>query len=168
MKFFIMLMAMLIIAISATAAEYVVRKGDTFSGIAKTACISQAELRRLNPAVDVDRLRIGQRLTIPAIDYKRLFSAFVYVESRGDNNAVGDNGKAVGCIQMWPIMVDEVNRLIGKDLFKYKDRLTRERSYYMFIIIMNRNKVRTVDDAVRIWNPKYRGSKYRDAYRNRL
>ena len=39
MKFFIMLMAVGI-AISTTAAEYVVRKGDTFSGIAKTACIS--------------------------------------------------------------------------------------------------------------------------------
>ena len=167
MKFFIMLMAVGI-AISTTAAEYVVRKGDTFSGIAKTACISQAELRRLNPAVNVDRLRVGQQLTIPAIDYKRLFSAFVYVESRGDDNAVGDNGKAVGCVQMWPIMVDEVNRLIGKDLFNYNDRLNRERSYYMFIIIMNRNKVRTVDDAVRIWNPKYKGSKYRDAYRNLL
>ena len=167
MKFFIMLMAVGI-AISTTAAEYVVRNGAPFSGIAKTACISQAELRRLNPAVDADRLRAGQKLNSPAIDYKRLFSAFVYVESRGDNNAVGDNGKALGCLQMWPIMVDEVNRLIGKDLFNYKDRLNRERSYYMFIIIMNRNKVRTVDDAVRIWNPKYRGSKYRDAYRNRL
>ena len=167
MKFFIMLMVVGI-TISATAAEYVVRKGDTFSGIAKTACISQAELRRVNPAVDADRLRVGQRLIIPGIDYKRLFSAFVYVESRGDNKAVGDNGKAVGCLQMWPIMVDEVNRLIGKDLFNYKDRLNRERSYYMFIIIMNKNKIQTVDDAVRIWNPKYRGSKYRDAYRNRL
>lgn len=168
MKFFITLLMVVGITISTTAAEYVVRKGDTFSGIARTACISQAELRRLNPAVDIDRLRVGQKLNIPAIDYKRLFSAFVYVESRGDNNAVGDNGKALGCLQMWPIMVEEVNRLIGKDLFNYKDRLNRARSYYMFIIIMNKNKIQTVDDAVRIWNPKYKGSKYRDAYRNRL
>ncbi len=55
-------------------------------------------------------------------DFDRLVSALVQVESGGRNHAVGDGGRAVGCLQMWPNAVDEVNRISGKKKFSYADR----------------------------------------------
>ena len=65
--------------------------------------------------------------------------AVIYVESRGNDSAVGDNGKAVGCLQIHPIMVREVNRLLAKydipKTYTLEDRYSREKSIEMFNII---------------------------------
>ena len=41
----------------------------------------------------------------------KVIAALIAVESGGDWRAVGDGGKAVGGLQMWPIAVAEANRL---------------------------------------------------------
>jgi len=46
------------------------------------------------------------------IDWGLLLAALIAVESGGDCNAIGDNGKAVGCLQIHPIMVDDCNRIL--------------------------------------------------------
>ena len=65
--------------------------------------------------------------------------AVIYVESRGNDSAVGDNGKAVGCLQIHPIMVREVNRLLAKydipTTYTLEDRYSREKSIEMFNIV---------------------------------
>ena len=52
--------------------------------------------------------------------------AVIWRESRGDSNAIGDNGKAVGVLQIHPIMVREANRILamnGKEnSYTYDDR----------------------------------------------
>lgn len=40
-----------------------------------------------------------------------LIPVLLQVESGGDVNAIGDSGKAVGCLQIHEIMVDDVNRI---------------------------------------------------------
>ena len=40
-----------------------------------------------------------------------LLDAMEWVESKGDVNAIGDGGNAVGCLQIWKIYVDDVNRI---------------------------------------------------------
>jgi len=40
-----------------------------------------------------------------------LIPVLIQVESGGDVNAIGDGGKAVGCLQIHEIMVDDVNRI---------------------------------------------------------
>lgn len=68
-----------------------------------------------------------------------LVDAIIYVESRGNDSAVGDNGKAVGCLQIHPIMVREVNRLLAKydipTTYTLEDRYSREKSIEMFNIV---------------------------------
>ena len=70
----------------------------------------------------------------PADSFEDLLDAIEWVESRGDPNAVGDNGKAVGAYQIWKIYVDDVNRIIAlymKDVdfrFTYKDRWDKDES----------------------------------------
>jgi hypothetical protein len=67
-----------------------------------------------------------------------LVEAIIQVESRGDSTAKGDRGWAVGVLQIWPIMVREVNRIQeknGSDVrYVYTDRLSVEKSIEMFHI----------------------------------
>lgn len=56
------------------------------------------------------------------VDYEKLLSAISTVESNGRDDAIGDNGNAVGRYQLWEIYVDDVNRLIGDRRFAYQDR----------------------------------------------
>jgi hypothetical protein len=66
-------------------------------------------------------------------------NAVIFVESSGRDSVVGDNGKAVGCLQIHPIMVREVNRKLKKWNAPYtytlEDRYSRAKSIEMFNII---------------------------------
>ncbi len=98
--------------------------------------------------------------------------AVIYVESRGNDSAVGDNGKAVGCLQMHPIMVREVNRILTKydvpTTYTLEDRYSRDKSIEMFNIISEEYyccEDYTFTDYVEIvarrWNGGPRGDKKR-------
>ena len=50
---------------SLVSADYVVRRGDTASGIADLYGISLQELRNLNPFADLNFIRIGQTIKVP-------------------------------------------------------------------------------------------------------
>lgn len=50
-----------------------------------------------------------------------LIDALVKVESKGDVNAIGDNGKAVGCLQIWCDVIEDVNRF-SMVQYTYDDR----------------------------------------------
>jgi len=67
-----------------------------------------------------------------------LVEAIIQVESRGDSTAVGDRGWAIGVLQIWPIMVREVNRILEKDgsdiRYGYTDRYSVKKSIEMFHI----------------------------------
>jgi hypothetical protein len=39
----------------------------------------------------------------------RFLNALEQVESRGNANAVGDNGRAIGCLQIWQAVVTDGN-----------------------------------------------------------
>ncbi len=66
-----------------------------------------------------------------------LLDAIEYVESKGNINAIGDNGQAVGCMQIHPIMVKDVNRILGYNKFVLDDRYNREKSRNMCKIYMS-------------------------------
>lgn len=50
----------------ATASEYAIQKGDTFSSIAPKFGISVAALKAANPTVDPAKLQIGKKINIPS------------------------------------------------------------------------------------------------------
>lgn len=60
-----------------------------------------------------------------------LIAALIAVESGGDTKAIGDGGKAVGCLQIHPIFVEDVNRIMGGEHFFLSDRLDRMKSIEM-------------------------------------
>lgn len=89
-----------------------------------------------------------------------LINAIIEVESGGDDSAVGDGGQALGCLQIHKIMVDDVNRILGKDEFTYDDRLDREQSIRMFNIYTDHYSRGASDEVIaRRWNGGPRGDR---------
>ena len=96
-----------------------------------------------------------------------LIDALIYVESRGNDSAVGDRhlGRpSVGCLQIRPIMVREVNRILKRkksDLrYTNKDRFSREKSIEMFMVWKNHyHKSSSTEKIARTWNGGPRGMK---------
>jgi hypothetical protein len=62
-----------------------------------------------------------------------LIAAIIQVESGGDTLAYNSKEDAVGCLQIRPIMVREVNRLVGKDSFTLYDRWSKVKVFRCLI-----------------------------------
>ena len=88
-----------------------------------------------------------------------LIAAIIQVESGGDTLAYNSKEDAVGCLQIRPIMVREVNRLLGKDSFKLKDRWNKAKSIQMFNILRSHLKEASNEKIARVWNGGYNGHK---------
>ena len=82
------------------------------------------------------------KVVLPEIKYDNLIEALIQVESEGIEDIHGDiglkEGPSVGVLQIRPIMVREVNRILKiqkiKRKYKLKDRNSREKSIEMFNI----------------------------------
>ena len=66
-------------------------------------------------------------LDASAAPSERLIDALVHVESKGKVHSVGDNGKAVGPLQIHKEVVDDVNVAYGTS-YTYADRKSIEKS----------------------------------------
>ena len=89
-----------------------------------------------------------------------LLPAIEEVESGGDSSAVGADGE-VGILQIRPIMVEEVNRILGFSEYSDKDRLDPTASRQMFIIYSMHWATHWEDNSLegiaRRWNGGPRG-----------
>lgn len=87
-----------------------------------------------------------------------ILSAIAMVESNDNCNAVGRNGE-LGHLQITPICVEDVNRILGRQAYTLEDRRDRTKSVEMFHIYVNHYATErrlgrpvTLEDVVRIWN----------------
>lgn len=88
-----------------------------------------------------------------ADDTEKLLLAIEQVESNGKVNAVGDGGKALGCLQIHKCVVDDVNLILKKKVYTYQDRSDKAKSFEMARIYLNHYGSRmTTMDKARIWN----------------
>ena len=66
---------------------------------------------------------------------KFIILILIPIESGGNSLAIGDNGEAVGALQIHTIFVDEVNRILWlqgrSERFSYEDRIIVSRSIEM-------------------------------------
>lgn len=82
-----------------------------------------------------------------------LLDAIIQVESGGNPNAVGDSGKAVGIMQIWPIMVEDINRILNKNVYTLEDRYNPNKSVEMYNIFMEHYcKFYSDEQKARCWN----------------
>lgn len=65
----------------------------------------------------------------------RTWAAIAMVESGGDPHCrPGDAGQAVGILQIRPIMLRDVNRIVGENRYSLDDRRNVRKSVEMFVI----------------------------------
>jgi hypothetical protein len=89
---------------------------------------------------------------------KQVISKLIQIESEGKHDAVGDRGSAIGVLQIRPIMVKEVNRLIGYKKYHQQDRWDSIKSVEMFIDFQELTNPDWDEElAVRRWNGGIRG-----------
>ena len=80
--------------------------------------------------------------------------ALIITESQMDSLAVGKSND-LGILQITPIFVDEVNRLVGENLFTHQDALSPEKSLQMLAIYQeHKNPSHDTDKAIQLHNPK--------------
>ena len=89
-----------------------------------------------------------------------IMNAIIYVESKGDPNAVG--GNSVGILQITPILVKQCNIILkakkSSKRYTLNDRRSIQKSKEMFILIQEYyNKEHNLEKAIRLWNggPNY-------------
>ena len=89
-----------------------------------------------------------------------LIYVLIAIESGGDTTAIGDNGKAYGCLQIHATMVQDFNRITGKR-YTHRDAFCRAKSIEMATAVLShykRHKERTnvqpahTEHLARIWN----------------
>ena len=103
----------------------------------------------------------------PKKQKSNLIEALIYVESRGKEDCIGDKHliiPSVGVLQIRPIMVREVNRILvilgENQLYKNKDRYSRQKSIEMFIIWRDFHHKDDSDEIIaRCWNGGPKGWK---------
>jgi len=95
----------------------------------------------------------------PALVADNLVNAIIHVESRGDIHAHNVSEDAVGVLQIRPIMVKEVNRVLGFDKYTLIDRWDKQKSIEMFNVIRQNTPNPTNEKIARNWNGGPKGYK---------
>ena len=88
-------------------------------------------------------------------DWSRVTAAIAIVESKGNPRAV--NGDAVGLLQIRPILVRDINRILklrkSSKRYTLNDRYNPQKSREMFEIYQSYyNPSGSVEKAIRLWN----------------
>jgi len=95
----------------------------------------------------------------------KLIPILCQIESGNYHMAVGDNGEAIGVLQIHKCVVDDVNRVYGKN-FSYDDRMYVSASKLICLLYIgywgrkyyeNYGKEPTMETYAKIWNAGPRG-----------
>ncbi len=76
-------------------------------------------------------------LSVNAVEVSgRLLYALKMAESDGKSDAIGDNGNAVGILQLHKVYVDDANRIVGYKKYNYNDRYDVRKSEEITLIVL--------------------------------
>lgn len=132
----------------------------------------RVDLIKLNPKPiklqkEVEIIKVKELdLNIPTMN--EFLTALIEVESQGRDSIIGDKhlvgNEAVGALQIRPIMVREVNRILKKQKinkrYNLEDRFSRKKSIEMFMIWKNyHHSGDSFEKIARCWNGGPRGIK---------
>ena len=73
------------------------------------------------------------------------------VESNNDNYAIGDNGKAVGCLQIHMVVIQDVNRIYNTNFVSH-DRYDRQISFRIASLYLRHYGEANAEQLARTWN----------------
>lgn len=85
--------------------------------------------------------------------WSAVITAIAQVESKGNPNTVSKCGRYVGYLQISKVLVQQCNRILGKQVYTYDDRKDKRKSIEMFIVYQEHfNKEGNIEKAIRLWN----------------
>lgn len=102
-----------------------------------------------------------------ADNVKKLLPALAVVESNNNVNAIGDNGKAIGVLQIWKVVVNDVNTVYNTN-YTHKNMYNKEKSYKVASLYLKHygkqytkqtKKPADLKTLARIWNGGPQGYK---------
>ena len=92
-----------------------------------------------------------------------LISALIIVESSNNDLAVGDQGKAIGCLQIHRGVVQDVNRFTGSN-YRWESMTNRAQARAVCAAYLTHyGKGKTTEEQARIWNAGPQGHKKKTA-----
>jgi hypothetical protein len=87
--------------------------------------------------------------------FEKLVPKLIKIESGGNTKAIGDSGRAKGCLQIWSCIILEVNS-IYKTNYKHNDAFDKEKSKKIcYLYLKHWSKVKKVSDEKSLaflWN----------------
>lgn len=100
------------------SSEYVIKSGDTFTNIARALEVTVSAIQELNPTIDSSKLKIGQKIKIPAgsgADTNRIqVTAHIGgVDPQGTFRFITSDGKT-NCAKASGNMINELFNNLGK------------------------------------------------------
>lgn len=103
---------------------------------------------------------------------KTFLIMLMLVESNLDPSAIGDGGRAVGILQIHPILVHDINRIYGTS-YTLEDRFNIQHSVDMACLYFRHylGPRATPEEMARLWNsgPGWKNKKHlTDSYLHRL
>lgn len=91
---------------------------------------------------------------------EEIIQKIAMIESSGNPDAFNEKENAAGLLQIRPVMVKEINRLIGEHRYTLEDRWCPETSKEMFITYQNHvNPEWDEEIAAKRWNGGIRGER---------
>ena len=87
-------------------------------------------------------------------DWNIFIDSLIEIESENDSNAIGTKG-SIGVLQITPIYVKEINKILGYKKYKLKDRRSKKKSIKMFEVFQNYfNPQKDINLAIKLHNPR--------------
>ena len=92
-----------------------------------------------------------------------LISALMLVESSNNDLAIGDQGRAIGCLQIHKAVVVDVNRFTGSN-YRWEAMTNRAQARAVCeAYLTHYGKGKTTEEQARIWNAGPQGHKKKTA-----
>ena len=108
-------------------------------------------------SIELEVAKPDLKIVQPTRDLTPLIDALMWVESRCDTSAYCKREDAVGVLQIRPIMLREVNRILdlkgSSTIYTLEDRWNRDKSIQMFNVIANYyHETSSYEKIARCWN----------------
>ena len=130
--------------------------------------VSSCEINSYQPVQNEDRTDVLEQEEKQELNEWDIFlAALIQVESEGKADAVGKTND-VGILQITPIYVKDVNRILGEEKYDLSCRTDTEKSLEMFEILQGHyNPSKSIDKAIKLHNPRA-GQSYRIKIMNQM
>ena len=97
------------------------------------------------------------------MNLNKLISALMLVESSNNDLAIGDQGRAIGCLQIHKAVVLDVNRITGSH-YRHQDMTNRVAARAVCqAYLTHYGKGKSTEEQARIWNAGPQGHKKKTA-----